>query len=403
MPLFDPFAHYLAYLATDQETFRDLRGAYNGVLVPGTIAAWQRQGTGGFVLSLSATEASPPYVIDPRFPLFQQALRSAKQSHLALADIFEDRTLVKDTIEPEVGDFADDKLKLYAECWVNFHRIYGESSVEKFDKYAARLNEEAVQAANAQAPEAILAPYFVARSSSDPWWERSSQLFAMTRDAASGFPCVRVVAAEDVYALEELLADTSEDRVVVWVSGLDEYKAPAAELRTYRSALQNAKQRQQRIFALYGGFFSVLQASAGLTGAAHGVGFSEHRVWRELPQSGAPPARFYVPRWHRYAPVDLAQALWEQDSSLCECACEHCGGRSPIEMEYHDLMKHSVYCRQAEIDQWQAQPSEDAATALAKEHEESSDLILGLTLLDPVKGRALELLSHLPRWAEALR
>src|SRR5438067_1190570 len=88
--MFDAFAHYLSYGATDQQTLRDLAGSYDGLVVPGTIAAYQRQGTGGFVLSLSATAAAPPYVIDPRFPLFQQRLQAPKQSHFALASLFGD-------------------------------------------------------------------------------------------------------------------------------------------------------------------------------------------------------------------------------------------------------------------------------------------------------------------------
>lgn len=403
MPLFEPFAHYLAYLATDQETFRGLRGLYDGVLVPGTIAAWQRQGTGGFVLSLSATEASPPYVIDSRFPLFQQSLPAAKQSHIALAEIFEDPELVRDTIEPVVGDFPDERLRQYAECWLAFNRAYGQSSVEKFDKYAARLGEEALHPDNAQTPEAILAPYFVASGASDPWWERAKLMFDYTQAAAGQLTCLRVVAAQDVYALDELLADIEDTHVVVWVSGLDEHKAPVVKLSAYRSSLQAAQTRGQRIFALYGGFFSVLQATAGLTGAAHGVGFSEHREWRELPQSGAPPARFYIRRWHRYAPRDLAQTLWEADRTLCECNCEHCGGRSPNEMDYHDLMKHSVFCRQQEIEEWRDRSVDEATESLTAEYETSSNRIQGLMLLPAVKARALELVSHLPNWAVALK
>ncbi len=402
MPLFTPFAHYLAYLATDQETFRDLRGSYDGVLVPGTIAAWQRQGTGGFVLSLSATEDSPPYIIDPRFPLFQQALPSAKQSHAALAEIFEDPSLVQTDKSPEPEQFTHARLRSIATGWVAFNTSYGQTSNEKFDKYAKRLGEDAPVPTDARSPEAILAPYFVAQGASDPWWARSKQLFDETRSAANGLSCIRVVAAEDVHALDELLADIPDRELAVWVSGLDEHKAPAEDLASYRRSLEAARGREQQIFALYGGFFSVLQASAGLDGAAHGVGFSEHRSWRELPQSGAAPARFYMPRWHRYVPQDLAQTLWEIDRSLCQCACPHCDGRGPIAMTYHDLMKHSVWCRQEEINQWSNQSPDAAGRALTAEYEASSNQILGLMLLPAVKARALDLVSHLPRWVAAL-
>ena len=81
------FEHYLTYGATDQQTVRRLTGEFTGLMIPGTVAAFQREGTGGFALTLSATEAQTPYVIDPRFPLFQQPLDAPKKSHEALAAI----------------------------------------------------------------------------------------------------------------------------------------------------------------------------------------------------------------------------------------------------------------------------------------------------------------------------
>jgi hypothetical protein len=81
--MFDLFSHYVSYGATDQETIRELTGAIDGrwcVLVPATVAAFQQQGTGGFILTLSATAEAPNYVIDPRFPLFQH--RSAPRRPL---------------------------------------------------------------------------------------------------------------------------------------------------------------------------------------------------------------------------------------------------------------------------------------------------------------------------------
>lgn len=403
MGLFDQtFAHYLAYLATDQQTFRDLRGLYGGLVVPGTIAAWQRQGTGGFVLSLSATDAATPYVIDPRFPLFQQALPQAKKSHAALADIFGDPALVQLGSRPEPEQFPNDRLKRLAEHWVAFNKNYDETSSDTFDKYAKRLKEEIPATTNASPPEAILAPYFVAYGVDDPWWARSKRLFDETVLAAGDMSCVRVVAAEDVRALAELLPDVSDSEVIVWVSGLDEYGADSDDLARYRNSLGEACARGQKMFALYGGFFSVLQATAGLDGSAHGVGFSEHRQWRELPSSGAAPARFYMRRWHRYVGQDFAQTLWTADRTLCECDCDHCGGRPPIEMTYHDLMKHSVACRQDEINQWVGQPADVAADALTEEHDSSSKALTTLMLPPGVAGRGLTLIEHLPRWAAAL-
>jgi hypothetical protein len=403
MPLFDTFSHYLAYLATDQETFRDLRGSYNGVLVPGTIAAWQRQGTGGFVLSLSASEPAASYVIDPRFPLFQQALPEAKQSHTALADIFGDPSLVQGA-EPLPAQFSDERLRRIASAWVEFNTAYGAGTTNKtFDKYAARLGEDPpAQSIDARAPEAILAPYFVAQAVTDDWWGRSKQLFEATCAVAQDTTCLRVVCAAHPGILAELLDDVTDSELVVWVSGLDEHKASVPDLSAYRLALAAAASRNQAIFALYGGFFSVLLSGVGLDGAAHGVGFSEHRNWRELPQSGAPPARFYVRRWHRYVSQDLGQILWAADHTLVQCPCPHCAGRAPNSLSYHDLMKHSVWCRQDEIDHWADQPHTTVARLLTDEYAASLQQITALSLLPTLRNRAVEAIAHLPRWAAAL-
>src|SRR5216117_1046434 len=139
--MFEAFSHYLAYGATDQQTARELAGFYDGLLVPGTIAAFQREGTGGFVLTLSATEASPQYVIDPRFPLFQQRLTSPKKSHHALAEWLEDPRLVQEEAKPQPADFPPDRTESLAHRWIDINRGYAAATRQKFDKYDKRLGE----------------------------------------------------------------------------------------------------------------------------------------------------------------------------------------------------------------------------------------------------------------------
>jgi hypothetical protein len=399
MGLFDKFAHYLAYLATDQETFRDLRGSYDGLVVPGTIAAWHLQGTGGFVLSLSAIEGPPSYVIDPRFPLFQQALPDPKQSHRALAEILGDPGLVSNET-PIPGDFDSERMRRVARGWVEFNNNYGSTANEKFDKYAIRLGEVGATVGSSQSPERILAPYFVARGVSDPWWTLSKVLYDETASAAGGMPCTRVVAAQNAFVIDELLNDVGQEPAVVWVSNFDEPNRTEPELRLYRKAAEGARARSQHLFALYGGYFSVTLSGAGLDGSAHGVGFSEHRDWVELPKSGAPPARYYVLSWHRYVTRDLAQELWQADRELFSCDCEHCDGRPPNALTYHELMKHSVLARQAEIANFTSMA--DASAEMLQQYEAAERRIPALGLLPRIEQRAHEAVAHLPTWAAAL-
>ena len=170
----------------------------------------------------------------------------------------------------------------------------------------------------------------------------------------------------------------------------------------YQSALVNASERGQQAFALYGGFFSVLLGTSGLRGSAHGVGFSEHRNWRELPESGAPPARFYMRRAHRYVPQPLAQELWNTDSDLVRCRCPYCGGRPPVALDYHELMKHSVCCRAEEIERWYGQDPETVAELLDTEHGSLTQQIGDGGLPPAIHARAITALEHMPRWVAAL-
>lgn len=407
MPPFEPFAHYLAYGATDQKTFRELRDSYSGVLVPATIAAYQRQGTGGFVLSLSATAQAPPYLIDPRFPLFQQALTNPKKSHTALAELLGDPGLVVSR-EPTPDSFTDARIAEIAQRWVEFNSAYVSQENTKFEKYAARLGEPVpMTPAQAQEPENVLAPYFACEGPDDPWWERSIRFFDYTDDAASthgGPPAVRVVCARQSAGLDALINELDEpERFVVWVSGLDEHRTSARHLTHYRRAVRNAVARGHQPFALYGGFFSVLLGNDGLTGASHGVGFSEHRAWRELPEGGAPPARYYMRRAHRYVPQDLAQALYAASADLTECHCAHCAGRPPIALDYHELMKHSVACRAEEISLWYSRDADEAAELLADEHDALGIQIRDASLAPRIETRAVASIDHLPEWVAALR
>ncbi len=396
--MFETFSHYLSYGATDQQTLRDLSDSYQGLVVPGTVAAFQREGTGGFVLSLSAQQSASPYVIDPRFPLFQKALVNPKKSHIALADILESPELLW-TAMPAPGDFSDELVQRVAQKWVDFNSNYTSREAGKFEKYAKLLDEEVAKEA-VQGPEAIIAPYLVADGQA--WWERSQALMEATVAAASDSAKVlRVVATTEASQLDQLLAEVTDRQVILWVSGLKEIEVSVNALVDYGTALRKAATRGQECFAIYGGFFSVLLGAAGLRGACHGIGYGEDRSWPELPQSGPPPPRYYAPRFHRYISQDLAYQLWSRDADLTACECPICSNGSPV-LAYHDLMKHSVHARQAEIDSWGAMNLGEMAARLEEDRQQLENDLRAVDLPNPLRGPVARATNHLPRWVEAL-
>jgi hypothetical protein len=285
--MFESFSHFLSYAATDQQTARELTGNYDGLLVPGTVAAFQADGTRGFVLTLSARSPAPQYAIDPRFPLFQQPLPAAKKSHDALAALFGDPHLVqyRTPVAPEA--YTDEVIDDLVRHWLAFNRGFTELALKKFDKYAQRLDEE-ILPENRRGPTWILPPYFTALADDDRWWRVSERMWRSARaQARSVEHLVRVVATDSVDLLGNLLARCPETELAIWVSQLDE--APderfgLGDLRRYGEAINYAASAGKAMFALYGGFFSVLLGNFGLTGSSHGIGYGESRAWQELPQ-----------------------------------------------------------------------------------------------------------------------
>lgn len=396
--MFERFSHYLFYGANDQQTVRQLVDHYQGLIVPGTVAAFQREGTGGFVLSLSAIPGAPPYLIDPRFPLFQTALAKPKKSHLALAELLGAPELVR-TEDPQPQDFGDELIRTVARNWVEFNMSYEARQAGKFNKYAKLLDEDVTQEA-AEAPSAIIAPYLV--SSSDEWWLRSNTLMKATVEAApDSVEVLRIVAATGGQELGSRLGEIEDERVIIWVSDLKELEVTPGELVAYGESIRTAAGRGQSCFALYGGFFSLLLASIGLNGACHGIGYGEHRSWPELSQSGPPPSRYYAPRFHRYIGQDLAYQLWSRDADLTGCSCPICESGPPV-LSYHDLMKHSVFARQAEIEHWADLDLDEACDQLRRESIQLEKDLDAAGLPDPLLGPASRATAHLSRWVLAL-
>jgi hypothetical protein len=396
----DRFNHYLSYSATDQQTVSRLVGQFDGLLVPGTIAVFQREGTGGFVLSLSAANRPFTYLIDPRFPLFQQALPSPKKSHTVLAELLGDGKLVQSS-PPKASDFSSSRLRNIAESWLKFNTGYTSVAGGKFAKYAARLKIDLVPS-DARAPEAVIPPYFMCEGLEDPWWRHSIELFEATKlSAPSGTVLLRVVAVKEVQHLESLCVSVNDERIGIWVSGLDEVQATTEELFGYLKAIRAISETGMKSFALYGGFFSVLLQNVGLGGSSHGIGYGENRRWLELPQSGQPPARYYVPQLHRYLQPDEARRLQVADERLAGCQCPECINTPANRLDYQALMRHSVYCRSIEVDEWSNLELGDISVRLTSEIEEWRRLLRSSSLTEVEVTQSLSRARHIDTWAHA--
>lgn len=399
--MFDSFSHFVSFGTTDQQTLLAQQSQYDGLLVPGTVAAFQKQGTGGFVLTMSAGQAGKPYVIDPRTPLFQQPLPGAKKSHRYLAEELGDPGLIV-TATPSPSDFDGARIQRLASAWLRFNGDFRSAASEKFSKYAKRLGEDVSQH-EAKPPLFVLPPYFMARRIGDGWWDLTKRLHAACVSAAGHLDVVPVVAAKRAASLESLARDLGEERAVIWVSDLHELEASDEELAAYGKAIRALSDDGYELAALYGGFLSVLLSSVGLRGSSHGIGYGEHRSWIELPQSGPPPARYYALPLHRYIAQDVAERLSKADPQVVACGCDVCDGRSPLLLDYHDLMRHSVIARDQEIADWGGLELDSLIEQLEAEYLTSRSYLAAALDNDPSLPPSVGALAdHLGKWLRML-
>lgn len=403
--MFDSFSHFLAFGVSDQRTLISLAGEYDGMIVPGTIAAYQSDPTRGFVLSLNAAEKLP-YAIDSRFPLFQTHLPKPKPSHLLLAGILGlpepppgGRWLTEDSLR-------DEALEVIATNWIAFNGKFVDVQPEKFEKYAKRL-KKALPQVEASGPRWILPPYLMKDADHPDAMEVSQRIWDLSTAAAEtqGFRSRlrRVVAVQEASELSDAALASGESEVLVWVSNLDETRLENHDrLVAYGKSIISIHEQDVSPFALYGGFFAVMLRSVGLVGASHGVGQSEHRDHVELKTSGAAPPRFYVSRLHRYVPRDLASDLWRRNRDLIDSNYPGYVSRDPGEFDYHELMQHSVEARQHEIQESLDRTPQDYVGLLRSEQSSYLRDLESITLPSTLRKRIEDFTAHLGMWAHAM-
>lgn len=408
--------HFLAYGNSDQASFRheQVRNALDYMMVPGTIAAYYPDATAAFVLSSELN-----YVIDPRTPLFQGVIRQPRASHFSLAEHMGEA--VKSHVEDESEQrgevtfaadlYTEDVIADLVRYITAFQSEYGGRAPdieEKLNRYrrllAAALPSQQVASANSatRSPSFILAPYFVAKTLTDEWWNVNQTIWTKCEQQADSLSISPVVALEDVQLLDEALGQLSTklaEASFFWVGNFDERRASSEDLGTLLEAVR-AHSASRRLVNLYGGFFSICLHHVGLWGFNNGLGYSESRNWPELSATGAAPARYYVRELHMYLPPGQAQQIVDVDPFFsCPCdVCASAGVSGIVGLSYHDLKRHFVLARAWERELVESNSPEGVATHLLDAEER-----FNRGVRPQLPERLRPLVGFLGRWAESLR
>ena len=402
-------AHILAYGHSNQTTFRDssIQGAYDAIAVPGTIATYYQQATGGFVLALRR-----PYFIDPRTPLFQQDL----QNEQIRASFYTLSCAHGPKIEIAVDRAGRGLARLWADIrstydekeaalsWLDYQRGYVGGSSQKLQHYEKLVGRTL---GNPQQPAFYTNPYWMADGVNSPEWTMTYrtivEMHRLLRDDESIVPIVTTkrVGNQAWHALDHMIESVCEmdgvNTVLVWIDGFRELEESVDQLRALKELVLDKASKGIQIGMLYGGYFSVALGKSGLWAFGNGVGYSESRSFPELPSTGAPPPRYYLYGLHRYIQPDIASRLLRNDPSgrlqMPVQLRHHFANQDPTALSYHELMTHFVLSRGAEI----KQSSGFSIFDLRKELTDTANYIDANPLLS-----ALVSTDHLRSWSLAL-
>ena len=402
--------HFVAFGNSDQQSFRraDVRECIDGLVVPGTTAAYYSDATVGFVLSTPL-----PYLIDPRTPLFQGRIDAPKASHYDLAARHGPSVavLMGDPAErrpvqftPEM--FSKPVIQEMVHDIVEFQRDYGKKKTPRaqqaFVRYEALLAEAGMQlddqVDDEREPVYTLLPYFVSAPERDPWWSVNMEIWQNAAAMTSASNLSAVVAVSMSSELAGALAAVPAalgGAIFFWLHKFNERRASHTELLEVWKTVEEHQARA--LINLYGGFFSICLGRAGLHGFSNGFGYSEARAWPELSSTGAAPARYYIRRLHQFAPPGIAQLIVTLEPRLA-CDCPVCSTRTQIvDFSYADLKRHFALSRKWEIDLVAKGSPRDTAADL----RQALDLFAGVRDTAP-PGSALPEALFLARWADVL-
>lgn len=398
------FRHFLAYGHRDQKLFRGRVALYDGLTIPGTIAAYYQQGTGGFVLA-----QRKPYFIDPRTPIFQAPFPRdrLRASHLELAakhGPLVEAQVRSGPIDPTTLSTA--QAQAIVQAVLTFQQKFSQDSTQKVAKYLKILKED-VTGVGFLEPAWFVPPYFRSEQTRDPVYNVSlamARFGATVTDPARVHPVVCLTPQALLSPTAGLHVGTDYSafpQTLIYISGFEEANANETELAGFWTLVRELASRERPAFMLYGGYFSILAQQAGLRGLSHGLGYGEARN-AFSPSSGPPRMRFYIPQLHHFFDLADAQAILSLDArrrNLFRCDCAQChaarnAGRQALDTRtLEDAFVHFLHARRAELADVQTRGLDDLLDELANVH----------TYVSTLNPALVDEFAYLDRWARAIR
>jgi hypothetical protein len=230
-------------------------------------------------------------------------IRTFKRSYRSLADqlggIFSSALSSNSAIKPSTFSSA----KVYQDTC----RSVVDYQLERVSAEYKKDAEYAAFAAEIPKPNVVFAPYFyIDPKRADEWVEVMLELARTTIALQPGCPVHVVVCIDESFLSNQQFFDyltaelpkTHVHGVWIWLSRLHEESAGKDKLRVYRTCIEHLSKHMQ-VFALHGGYFSLIMSKFGMSGVSHGVGYGEQKDVVPVIGQSTPTVRYYLKPIHR--------------------------------------------------------------------------------------------------------
>lgn len=336
-----------------KDFLRDVRDAYDGIVLTGNILLYQYRSTPMVIFGCRR-----PFFVDPMSYLFGQPYEDFKQ-RVKKGPRFKisfDRLMKGHGLNPEdflpvdytklVGSLLSSQrnLSVFIDRALGFQWNNVWTAVQEAREFLPEDKQADLEEVDYR-PRFLIPPYFLYSASTGTRRATTNQLntkileYCWAKREAWGdlFPVVLVTKDSlGTPFMDTVVAAVREHEFpgyCIWVEDFDERFATGTQIAGLIRLTQELSAGNRQVVMLHGGFFSMLLKYFGMTCVCHGLAYGEAKTLRAAAQQGSGPApvRYYVLELHRFLTLpDALMVLRERRDLICSCPiCRRVIGSDP--------------------------------------------------------------------------
>ena len=337
-----------------KDFLRDVKKAFDGLVLPGNILLYQYRST-----PLAVFMCERPFFVDPMSYLFGQPFEDFKQRvqkgprfkpsfhRLMEGHGFKnpDKFLPYDYTEIlRFLNSSEHNLSIFVDKALSFQKNNVWERIQEAQELMTEDQKIGLEQGNYQ-PKFLIPPYFLYATRKGGGRALTTDLNARILEYCWGEKAKWGDLFPMVFVRKESFGSDLRSEIVsivknyrfpgycIWVEDFDERQATSSHVLELIDLIHTLSEEGSQVVMLYGGFFSMLLYHFGLTCVCHGLAYGEARSMTAAAQQGSGPApiRYYIMDLHSFLTLDSALIILRNRPDLiCSCPlCQRVIGRDP--------------------------------------------------------------------------